>query len=352
MSQGFARHGMTDSLSKTGTWARQSDWLALPSITALDEKIVAIHAVGPADNWCAFTCTGNYTVDWGDGDAAENVASGVTVYHNFAWADYADSTLTSRGYRQAIVTITPQDGASLVTVNFYVKHNQSGLPNGYTTGWLDMAIALPNCTTFTFGSTTGSTVIHAFLEQFTIVSAPAMTSCANMMAQCRNLRHFDDDSGTFGALSGDFQYMFHNCSSLSTIPLIDTSSGTSFANMFQNCSSLSTIPLIDTSSGTSFASMFYNCPSLSTIPLIDTSSGTSFASMFYNCSSLSVGATSGAKYSISYASCRLNSTQLDAIYTNLGTAESGQSVTVTGNYGTSGDDPSIATAKGWTVTGS
>ena len=46
----------------------------------------------------------------------------------------------------------------------------------------------------------------------------------------------------------------------------------------------------------------------------------------------------------------LSSDALNEIYTNLATV-TGQTITVTGNYGTAGDDPTIATAKGWTVTG-
>jgi hypothetical protein len=42
--------------------------------------------------------------------------------------------------------------------------------------------------------------------------------------------------------------------------------------------------------------------------------------------------------------------ELNEIYTNLATV-TGQTITVTGNYGTSSDNPAIATAKGWTVTG-
>jgi hypothetical protein len=50
------------------------------------------------------------------------------------------------------------------------------------------------------------------------------------------------------------------------------------------------------------------------------------------------------------ASCKLSATKLNEIYSNLKTV-TGKTITVTGNYGTASDDPSIAIAKGWTVTG-
>ena len=56
--------------------------------------------------------------------------------------------------------------------------------------------------------------------------------------------------------------------------------------MFTNCTSLTTIPLLDTSSATNMTTMFYGCSSLTTIPLLDTSSATNINGMFTNCSSL------------------------------------------------------------------
>jgi len=72
--------------------------------------------------------------------------------------------------------------------------------------------------------------------------------------------------------------------------------------------------------------------------------------MFYGCNSLTKGTTLNLKYSIDYTNCNLSPTALNEIYTNLGTATA-QTITVTGNWGTTSDDPTIATAKGWTVTG-
>jgi hypothetical protein len=72
--------------------------------------------------------------------------------------------------------------------------------------------------------------------------------------------------------------------------------------------------------------------------------------MFQNCSSLSRIQAKDFRFTFSVASCKLSATALNEIYTNLPTV-TGQTITVTGNYGTAGDDPAIATAKGWTVTG-
>ena len=72
--------------------------------------------------------------------------------------------------------------------------------------------------------------------------------------------------------------------------------------------------------------------------------------LFYNCTSLAKGAMSGTKETLSYSGCKLGPTELDEIYANLDTVTA-KTITVSGNWGTASDDPSIATAKGWTVTG-
>jgi len=68
------------------------------------------------------------------------------------------------------------------------------------------------------------------------------------------------------------------------------------------------------------------------------------------CYNLGSGSLSGIKITHTIASCNFSGPALNTYYTNLGSG-TGQTLTVTGNYGVTDDDPSIATAKGWTVTG-
>ena len=80
--------------------------------------------------------------------------------------------------------------------------------------------------------------------------------------------------------------MFQNCTSLTTIPLLNTSNVTNMNNMFRNCTSLTTIPLLNTSNVTNMQSMFNSCTSLTTIPELDTSKVTGMGNMFRNCKKL------------------------------------------------------------------
>ena len=84
----------------------------------------------------------------------------------------------------------------------------------------------------------------------------------------------------------DMYGMFEYCSNLQAIPLIDTSNVSNMGDMFSYCSHLQTIPLLNTSNVTSMYNMFYYCTGLQTIPLIDTSNVKNMDSMFYSCSNL------------------------------------------------------------------
>jgi surface protein len=382
-----------------------------------------------------------------------------------------DGSATLLPYKIAVVTITPQAGADLTSVNFFVKHNETGLVNGYSTGWLDIAIAAPSCTTLTIGSSL-TTVRHGYLERVrlnqlgsitsfdslfrimralqNVVIADTITTVTDMtfmFASCNSLTSvplFNTASVTtmtsmfngcnsltsvplFNTASvTTMNSMFQSCNSLTSVPLFDTSLVTNMTSMFSACFSLTSVPLFDTSLVTNMASMFTNCNSLTSVPLFNTASvtamsfmfsscnsltsvplfntasvtamngmftncflltsvplfdtslvtnmtsmfsgcnsltsvpalvtttvaaATGFTNMFVNCSNLARIEASDFRFTFSVASCKLSAVALDEIYTNLPIAV-GQTITVTGNYGIAGDDPTIATLKGWTVTGS
>lgn len=201
----------------------------------------------------------------------------------------------------------------------------------------------------------------------------ASGSFASMFAGCTNLRRapvMDTSAGTV------FQFMFQNCSVLEEIPLYDTHLGSTFASMFTGCAKLRTIPLLNLGAGLTLSSMFSGCSSLNRLPNLDTHSATAVNLMFSGCSSLMIvpaldlsAVSSGTNAANVFNLCtsmvknlatglkfthtlpgQMSAAALDVYYTNLGTA-SAQTLTVTGNAGVASDTPTIATAKGWTVTG-
>lgn len=144
-------------------------------------------------------------------------------------------------------------------------------------------------------------------------------------AEITNIEAYFVDKGAaarsaFGSVA-DFYIAWYNCSSLTSFPLIDTSSGTSFNQAWRNCSSLTSFPLINTSSGTNFSNTWRDCSSLTSFPLIDTSSGTNFAAAWYNCTSLTsfplIVTSSGTDFNQAWYNCT-SLTSFPLIDTSLG----------------------------------
>jgi hypothetical protein len=127
-------------------------------------------------------------------------------------------------------------------------------------------------------------------------------------------------------------------------------SATSVGNIFSTCFSLQKLPLFDTSKVTAFGGFAGACYSLSEVPALDFSRVTAAGGAPF-ASSDTIGRLEckWPAVSFSIASLNLGAAALNEIYTNLPTATA--TITVTGNYGVAGDDPTIATAKGWTVDG-
>jgi len=538
VATGFADQGYADGVSYPNPfrpWTRPTDWLALTDPTGGQEKIVILAAVQPSDSYLAFTISGAYTVDWGDGAGTVNFAAGDKASKVLSWSSYSSGTLTTRGYRQAIITITPQAGQQLTSLNFSTAH-ASPPSSASSTTILDMVVSAPNCQLFALG-TNGTAQTHRMIERFRWVGTNLIVTWDYVFNLCSSLRTFAATNGqgydiwmgsaitagsafqnmsslevgpalyttsaltvtqsmfasngamrsipifnTSGVTSGigmfqnctalttvpafdwtslanassmflgcaaltfvppsspmnalstlsqTFQscsnlqaapswdyskvtslnaafnscsmltdtsalghatkgitsvctdmssafyscraltsvaamntsgvtamsWTFHGCSSLQSIPtpsgnLWKTSAVTIWTNTFASCLSLQTIPLLDTSAATNMSNMFNSCTALSSVPGIDVANCTNFSQTFSSCVSLQSAPLAGGRFSISYASCLLNAAALDAIYTALGTASGSQTITVTSNPGIATDTPSIATAKGWTVTGS
>ena len=121
------------------------------------------------------------------------------------------------------------------------------------------------------------------LTSFPLLNTSSATNFNSAWRNCTSLASFpalDTSSAT------SFGSAWNGCSSLTSLPAITTSSVTNFSQAWQNCSSLTSFPALDTSSGTSFSSAWRDCNSLTSFPLIATSSGTSFSQTWRNCSSL------------------------------------------------------------------
>ena len=356
-------------LGSDGGYVRPADWLPLPSVTAADQKFVGLIAVwNLPSNFLAVLATGNYTVDWGDGSAPENVATGVQADHLYDYNNLSASTLSSRGYRQAIVTITP-NGGTLDSVSLDRRHASQTATLGVTP-WLDVACSCNPASTSGFRM--GAQLCQSgFVEKCRVYNGSARTNADQMFGGClllQDLNLFDTGAITSGT------NMFRDCRSLKNFPFFDFHSLAIGTAMFQNCASILELPLFNFSSLTNGSSMFLSMTgllklpaftfpalgnatsmfstlfSLREMPAFNLSTVTNATTIFASCPMISRSGITGLAVTHSYTNCDLSSAELDAIYTNLPVVV-GQTITVTGCYGATGDTPLIATAKGWTVVG-
>ncbi len=279
----------TNNPVQPAQWVRPSDWLALTIPGAAEQKFVGLIAVfDQASNYVALRCqvsTGTYTVDWGDGTAPQTYTTNTTAEYNYTYSNLSSSTDCSRGYRQAIVTVTPTTaGATFSEVGLNYRHSARSSTSTVVT-WLDVAVSAPNATTLRLGGVNSAgtqTCLLTFLEQATIVSHNT-TTMANMFNGCRELQSvplFNTAAVTTMAS------MFNGCSSLQSVPLFNTAAVTTMASMFNGCTSLQSVPAFNTAAVTTMDSMFNDCASLQSVPLFNTAAVTTMASMFNGCASL------------------------------------------------------------------
>ena len=210
----------------------------------------------------------------------------------------------------------------------------------------------------------------------------AVTTMQGAFQNCSSLTELTFPAGTLGSSLTNLTQTFNGCGRLAslTLPSGAFSHVTSAASAFNGCSALGRVVfpsgafVATTSMGsflanctalrfvefgsaltavTDIGAMFTTCALLQHIKFASggfASLSSATANLFNGCSALSRIENCSLPLTFSLLNCRLGAAALDEIYTALPTISS-QTLTVTGNFGTSADSPSIATGKGWTVTG-
>lgn len=293
--------------SESEAWQRNPSWPTLPEPTVADQEFVGLHAVYPqGNNYCALSCAGAYTVDWGDGTAPENVATGVTALHLY---DYDDADLADTN---APVTLT--DAGDLVqraahgysngqVVQFYNIVSTTGLIEDASYYVINATInafqvALePDGSAVTLTTDGTATLLPYKIARVTVT----MQGAANMTSLNLNIRHTSLPAVTYATGWLDIAVASANLATLrigvSTAPTtrlvthpqleranIVESAITSAAGLFYGCESLSKLVSLSTGAVTSFENTFLDCRSLVELPnAIDTSSALSTRRMFSGC---------------------------------------------------------------------
>lgn len=180
------------------------------------------------------------------------------------------------------------------------------------------------------------------------LNSSKVTNFASMFEGCYLLRRAPrlDTSAASSVAT-----MFRLCASIRSVPEYDLSSASIIAQMFQQCRTIRTIKLINVNSATNALQMFDNCTALKTVALMNASQLSTVSSMFSVCGALESAPLNNLNVSFSYADCGLSPAALNDIFTYAGVTGSGKTLTITNNWGASGCNRSIATAKGWAVAG-
>lgn len=339
---GSARHTNTfgypaEKAVNTGAtqWVRNPSWLTLPTVLPSEQKIVALFAVFPEQSSVAFTISGAYTVDWGDGSATQNLGTGVQANKDYS---FSSSALNNTN---APVTFT----ASTSTVN----RNNHGYTNGMTVQFYNIVTTtgiasgqpyyVVNATTNTFqvsdtfgGSALsltgdGSATLLPYKQAIITITPQAgqnlnglafnvipaskfnlngvySTNFLDIVFSAPNATSFQFASSTpnvrFGLLEQaqwistsnsitSWNNAFNGCINLQSVPQwnIRTSGAVTTQAMFQNCWRMQTAPSLNLSAVTDVTNMFANCASLVNVPDLNIGANTTtFNSMFLACTSL------------------------------------------------------------------
>ena len=176
-------------------------------------------------------------------------------------------------------------------------------------------------------------------------------SCREMFNGCSSLTTIPPMDTSY---VNDMYYMFNGCHSLTVIPPIDTSNANTMVYMFGDCVSLSEIPIMDTSNVTEMYGMFINCSSLSSVPEMNVSRATNMNGMFTGCWSLTdLGGFIRLKVDLDLSHCsKLTHESLLNVINKAADVTSSPATLTLGanNLGKLTDaEKGIATSKGWTL---
>jgi hypothetical protein len=152
-------------------------------------------------------------------------------------------------------------------------------------------------------------------------------------------------------LATNLNNAWRSCTGLTSFPAISLPLATNLNNAWQSCTGLTSFPAISLPLATNLAGAWFSCTGLTSFPAISLRLAANLSGAWQSCTGLTSFHATGINTNFSVSLAALSGAALDNIYTNLPIVTTPQAITVTGNPGTTSDNPSIATSKGWTVVG-
>ena len=254
-------------------WVRPSEWISVPTPATGSEVVNILYGVydsGP--NFLSIQASSTFSVDWGDG-SSQSASPGSYVRKEFMFGSYSSGTLTSDGFRQALVTVTPNTPGTFTSFNLNGRHSYQST-NLYKPSILEIKMSGRNLTSI------GTYTQFDKLTNFEFIGTHSIASLSSVFSGIRGLRKFKMDCTGVTNTSG----MFSSSINLREVDISNLQSSTNMSSMFSTCYSLNTLPVINAANCSTMASMFASCTNLEESPiLINTSNVITTSSMFVGC---------------------------------------------------------------------
>lgn len=265
-----------DVIYSVENWTRPSEWISVPTPATGSEVVNILYGVyeyGP--NFLSIQASGTFSVDWGDG-SSQSASPGSYLRKEFMFGSYSSGTLTSDGFRQALVTVTPNTPGTFTSFNLNGRHSYQST-NLYKPSILEIKMSGRNLTSI------GTYTQFDKLTNFEFVGTHSIASMVSIFSGIKGLRKFKMDcTGVTNTSS-----MFSSSINLREVDISNLQSSANMSSMFSGCYSLNTLPVINAASCSNMSSMFASCINLEESPiLINTSNVITTSSMFNGCTLL------------------------------------------------------------------
>ena len=319
-------------------WSRPAAWLSMPGMSAGVQKFAGLLAIiddgGGNANWVCLHAQANYTVDWGDGSATENLSALSVTFTDAGDLVNLNSHGLAAGTPVTFSVITTTTGITVQVT--YIVINPTA--NNFQLATSPTGAALPlasdgsgtmwRCPThhYVFSAVSSATTAEGWKQvivtiipnggNLTLVdlqrkypfylASQIMLPWLDIEMNGASLTVFNlSMNGTVlrpnllrkvsigeNAIA-NFTYMFNGCSSLSQVSVAGTGTATNFSNMFNGCTALLNAPALDLTRATDLSYMFTVCYSLQYVPdyTLKSSGKITVAYMFNNCYNLATAPT-------------------------------------------------------------
>lgn len=238
--------------------------------------------------------TGSFTIDWGDGNVDTYTGSVNTCQHTYASSGVKDIEIMAEGddfrgkfdFGNGIGDPRKGDLTKITDIkrwgNSFIWTEDSS-EAFYGCSNMDCTAEdapdlryVDSMSYFMYGCSSLQQIKKAW-------DASTVTDFSLAWTLCSSLTSFPKMNMSSGV---NFQATWTLCSSLASFPEIRMDNGVNFQAAWQNCSSLTSFPVLSFPNGDEFSAAWYECTGLVSFPEIDFSNATRFNQAWYGCSGL------------------------------------------------------------------